>query len=195
MNTGNCLYIYRQLADGNGRGNCKLLYILQSQPVGRLLYTAGRYSWQKTIESCIYTESVSWQVDTPAAPASRAQNLHGAYQPGDNPQTAARGDRLLFAGAFTATPYFNIGHKKRMHLAPFSTFYSICLESVTFKTGQQLQCYSTYTISLQLLPILYQLYCYPFIPIAICCAFVPIELIPRLYHIAILLACNTISIH
>ena len=109
------------------------------------------------------------------------------------PQTAARGDRLLFAGAPATTPYFNIGHKKRMHLAPFSTFYSICLESVTFKTGQQLQCYSTYTISLQLLPILYQLYCYPFIPIAICCAFVPIELIPRLCHIAILLACNTIS--
>lgn len=158
-----------------------------------LLYTAGRCSWQKTIESCIYIESVSWQVDTPAAPDSRAQNLHGAYRPGDNPQTAARGDRLLFAGAPAATPYFNIGHKKRMHLAPFSTFYSICLESVTFKTGQQLQCYSTYTISLQLLPILYQLYCYPFIPIAICCAFVPIELIPRLYHIAILLACNTIS--
>ena len=76
------------------------------------------YSWQiqlakKAIENYIYTESVSWQVDTPAAPASQTQNLHGTYLTGDNPQTAARGDRLLFAGAFATTPYFNIGHKKR----------------------------------------------------------------------------------
>ena len=113
MNTGDCLYIYRRLADGNGRGNCRLLCIAESAS-----WQIAIYSWQmqlakKTIESCIYTESVSWQVDTPAAPASQAQNLHGAYRTGDNHQTAARGDRLLFAGAPTATPYFNIGHKKR----------------------------------------------------------------------------------
>lgn len=77
MNAGNCLYIYRQLADGNGRGNCKLLYIAEncyiqySQLVGRLLYTAGRYSWQ---------------VDTPATPPTDAQNLHGAYLAGTNPR-------------------------------------------------------------------------------------------------------------
>lgn len=62
----------------------------------------------------LYTvESVSWQVDTPAAPATKTLNLHGAYRPGANPQVAARGDRLLFAGTSTPTPYFNIGHKKR----------------------------------------------------------------------------------
>ena len=181
MNTGDCLYIYRQLADGNGRGNCKPLciaencYIQPADAVGkknsnrklyiyRISQLAGRYPRRPSQPS----PEPTWGV-----PARR------------QPQTAARGDRLLFAGAPATTPYFNIGHKKRMHLAPFSTFYSICLESVTFKTGQQLQCYSTYTISLQLLPVLYQLYCYPFIPIAICCAFVPIELIPCLYHLAI----------
>ena len=90
------------------------------------------YSWQIqsakkiAIESCIYTGSVSWQVDTPAAPASRAQNLHGAYRTGAKPWIAARGDRLLFAGAPASTPYFNIGQKKGVHLTHLRRLYSIC---------------------------------------------------------------------
>ena len=70
-------------------------------------------NWQKNNRK-LYIYRISQLAGRyPAAPASRAQNLHGAYQPGDNPQAAARGDRLLFAGAFATTPYFNIGHKKR----------------------------------------------------------------------------------
>ena len=46
MNTGDCLYIYRQLADGNGRGNCKLLCIAKNCYI-QLADTAGKKSNRK----------------------------------------------------------------------------------------------------------------------------------------------------
>ena len=108
MNTGDCLYIYRQLADGNGRGNCKPLciaencYIQPADAVGKKI----------AIESCIYIESVSWQVDTPAAPANRAQNLHGAYQPGDNPRQPPEVTGFYSQGLLQLPPISILGIKK-----------------------------------------------------------------------------------
>lgn len=163
MNTGDCLYIYRQMADGNGRGNCKLLCIAESCYI-QLADAVGKKQ-QKAVYISVL--SVGRQIPPPPQPA-KPRTYMGRTSQATTPRQPPEVTGFYSQGLLLLPPILILGIKKRMHLAPFSTFYSICLESVTFKTGQQLQCYSTYTISLQLLPILYQLYCYPLIPFQIC---------------------------
>lgn len=92
MNIRNCLYIYGswQMAMAGAITNC---YILHRVAI---------YSWQIQLAGRY-----------PRRPSQPSPEPTWGVPARDQPQIAARGDRLLFAGASIATPYFNIGHKKR----------------------------------------------------------------------------------
>ena len=121
MNTGDCLYIYRQLADGNGRGNCKLLYIAENcyiQPAD----TIGK----KTIESCIYSGSVSWQVDTPPPQPAEPRTYMGRTSQATTPRRPPEVTGFYSQGLLQLPPISILGIKKGVHLTHLRRLYSIC---------------------------------------------------------------------